>query len=92
MRHGTKRLGRRAIIGVFGDSSIWVPFSQADSCMSIKHQIDAVAQKEERSGLLASKQLINDDGLVSHLGFNAVTNNSRQVELRLLPKIQNQTK
>jgi hypothetical protein len=44
-----KRLGRRAIVGVFGDSSMWVPFSQADSCMAIKHRIDAVAQKEERS-------------------------------------------
>ena len=44
-----KRLGRRAIIGVFGDSMMWVPFSQADSCLAIKNRIDAVAHTEERS-------------------------------------------
>ena len=44
-----KRLGRRAIIGVFGDSMMWVPFSQADSCLTIKNRIDAVALTEERS-------------------------------------------
>ena len=60
-----KRLGRRAIIGVFGDSSMWVAFSQADSCMSIKHQIDAVAQKEDRSknGALAIPQYKNGIGV-----------------------------
>jgi TROVE domain len=44
-----KKLGRRAIIGVFGDSLIWVKFNQADSCLAIKNQIDAIAQREERS-------------------------------------------
>jgi hypothetical protein len=44
-----KKLGRRALIGVFGDCMIWVPFSQADSCLSIKRQLDAIAQREERS-------------------------------------------
>ena len=60
-----KRLGRRAIVGVFGDSSMWVPFSQADSCMAIKHRIDAVAQKEERSmnGALAIPQFKNGPGV-----------------------------
>lgn len=44
-----KKLGRRAIIGVFGDCLIWVTFNQADSCLAIKNQIDAIAQHEERS-------------------------------------------
>ena len=44
-----KRLGRRAVVGVFGDSSMWVSFSQADSCLAIKNKIDSVAQLEERS-------------------------------------------
>lgn len=44
-----KKLGRRAIIGVFGDSMMWVPFSADDTCLAIKHRIDAVAQREERS-------------------------------------------
>ena len=53
-----KKLGRRAIIGVFGDSLIWVKFNQADSCLAIKNQIDAIAQREERSehGALAIPQ------------------------------------
>jgi hypothetical protein len=44
-----KRFGRNAIIGVFGDSAIWVPFNQSDSAISIKEKIDSVAQREERS-------------------------------------------
>lgn len=44
-----KRYGRRAMIGVFGDSFMWVPFSQADSALSIKKKIDSIAQREERS-------------------------------------------
>jgi len=44
-----KRLGRRCIVGVFGDSLIWVPFSQADSTLRIKEIIDAKAQREDRS-------------------------------------------
>ena len=44
-----KRLGRRAVVGVFGDSSMWVSFSQADTSLAIKNQIDSVAQTEERS-------------------------------------------
>lgn len=60
-----KRLGRRAIVGVFGDSSMWVPFSQADSCMAIKHQIDAVALTEERSknGALAIPEYQKGSGV-----------------------------
>ncbi|MGH7175395.1 MAG: TROVE domain-containing protein, partial [Minisyncoccia bacterium] len=44
-----KRLGRRCIVGCFGDSVVWVPFSQADSTLRIKEIIDAKAQTEERS-------------------------------------------
>ncbi len=60
-----KRLGRRALVGVFGDSSMWVPFSQADSCLEIKRQIDSVAQKEERSrnGALAIPQFKKGAGV-----------------------------
>lgn len=44
-----KRMGRKAMIGVFGDSLMWVPFSESDSCMAIKKQIDKVAKEDERS-------------------------------------------
>jgi hypothetical protein len=44
-----KRQGRNAIVGVFGDSLIWVPFAQNDSTLTIKKKIDSVAQVEERS-------------------------------------------
>lgn len=50
-----KRFGRKTLVGVFGDSAIWVPFSEADSCMAIKDKIDSVAQREDRkkNGALA---------------------------------------
>src|SRR5262249_34524819 len=44
-----KKLGRRAVIGVFGDSMIWVLFSPEESTLSIKTKIDSIAQHEERS-------------------------------------------
>lgn len=44
-----KRFGRRAIVGVFGDSLIWVPFNATDSTISIKKMIDAKAQTEDRT-------------------------------------------
>jgi hypothetical protein len=44
-----KKMGRNAKMGVFGDSLVWVPFNAADSCLTIKQKIDAVAQTEERS-------------------------------------------
>ena len=44
-----KRFGRRAKVGVFGDSFIWVPFSEADSCMATKKKIDSVATSEDRT-------------------------------------------
>jgi hypothetical protein len=43
-----RRLGSRAVIGVFGDVGIWVPFSPEDDCLAIKARIDAVAQTEDR--------------------------------------------
>jgi hypothetical protein len=44
-----RKVGRRALVGVFGDSLVWVPFDPAASCLAIKEQIDALAQREERS-------------------------------------------
>jgi hypothetical protein len=44
-----RRLGRRAVVGVFGDSLVWVPFDPAESCLAVKARIDALAQREERS-------------------------------------------
>lgn len=60
-----KRMGRRVIAGVFGDSSIWIPFSQADSCLAIKNQIDSIAQREPRKkyGALAIPQYQGGQGV-----------------------------
>lgn len=60
-----KKLGRRAILGVFGDSMIWVPFSHEESTLSIKTMIDSVAQSEERSnyGALAIPQFLKGQGV-----------------------------
>ena len=60
-----KRFGRRALIGVFGDSAIWVPFSQADSALTIKAKVDAVAQTEERSknGALGFPRYLRGQGV-----------------------------
>lgn len=44
-----KRFGLNCVVGVFGDSLVWVPFSVADSTMQIKRTIDSKAQIEERS-------------------------------------------
>lgn len=43
-----KRFGRRTLIGVFGDSLVWVPFSESDSCMNIKARIEKVAIEDRR--------------------------------------------
>jgi len=48
-----KRFGRRAMMGVFGDCLIWVPFSPSDSCMAIKKYIDQCAQSGDRGKLKA---------------------------------------
>ena len=60
-----KRLGCNAMMGVFGDSLIWVPFNATDSCLSIKDKIDSVAQREERSknGALAIKGFTRGAGV-----------------------------
>jgi hypothetical protein len=60
-----KKLGSRAIIGVFGDSMIWVPFSQEESTLSIKSKIDSIAQHEERSnyGALAIPHYQKGEGV-----------------------------
>jgi len=53
-----KRVGRRATVGVFGDSLVWVPFDPERSCLDVKKHIDALAQTEERGehGALAIPQ------------------------------------
>jgi hypothetical protein len=50
-----KRLGRRATVGVFGDCLMWVPFSQADSALTIKRTIEEYAKTKDRrtAGALA---------------------------------------
>ena len=60
-----KKMGRRAIVGAFGDSLVWVPFNQADSCLTIKDKIDSLAQREERSknGALAIPQYTHGPGV-----------------------------
>jgi len=60
-----KRFGRRAIVGVFGDSLIWVPFNQTDSTISIKKMIDAKAHVENRqsNGALAFSQYKKGQGV-----------------------------
>src|SRR5205809_8038873 len=60
-----KKLGRRAIIGVFGDSMVWVPFSQEESTLAIKTKIDSIAQEEERNkyGALAIPDFKNGVGV-----------------------------
>ncbi len=60
-----KKLGERAIIGVFGDCLMWVPHALEDTCLAIKHRIDAVAQREERSqnGALAIPQYRTGQGV-----------------------------
>jgi hypothetical protein len=42
-----KKLGRRVKIGVFGDMLVWVPFSQADTCLAIHEQVKKCAQSDD---------------------------------------------
>ena len=42
-----KKLGRRVKIGVFGDMLVWVPFSQADTCLAIHEQVKKCAQTDD---------------------------------------------
>lgn len=59
-----RRLGSRALIGVFGDVGIWVPFAPEDGCLAIKARIDAVAQTEDRrtNGALGIPDFVNAKG------------------------------
>jgi hypothetical protein len=44
-----RRLGPRVLLGVFGDSLIWVPCEASDDCLAIKKRMDDLALREERS-------------------------------------------
>jgi hypothetical protein len=59
-----KRLGRRAVIGVFGDVGIWVPFAPEAGCLAIKERIDSVAQQEDRrrNGALGIPDFVHGKG------------------------------
>jgi hypothetical protein len=60
-----RRVGSRVLLGVFGDSLVWVPFGAADDCMAIKQRMDALAQRQERSahGALAIPQFQRGPGV-----------------------------
>ncbi len=60
-----RRVGSRAVLGVFGDSLVWVPFEAGDDCLAIKHRMDALARCEERSahGALAIPQFLHGPGV-----------------------------
>lgn len=60
-----RRLGRRAIVGLFGDSLVWVPFTEQEHCLAIKKRMDALAQTEERGahGALAIPQFRRGRGV-----------------------------
>lgn len=60
------RRGRERVhLGVFGDSLIWVPHGEEDTCMAIKERMDHLAQKAERSqhGALAIPQFLRGRGV-----------------------------
>jgi hypothetical protein len=60
-----RRMGSRAILGVFGDSLVWVPFSQGESCLTIKKRMDDLARTAERSehGALAIPEFRRGPGV-----------------------------
>jgi hypothetical protein len=60
-----KKLGRRATIGVFGDCYKEVPFSEVDSCMSIKTLVDHYGihydKRKSDSGYTGLPQMLIDN-------------------------------
>jgi hypothetical protein len=60
-----RRMGGRVLLGVFGDSFVWVPFTASDDCLAIKKRMDDLALTEERSrhGALAIPQFATGAGV-----------------------------
>lgn len=60
-----KRFGRKAIIGIFGDAYKQVAFSSADSTLSIKKEIERLAQDadREKEGFLAIPEFKRGRGI-----------------------------
>jgi hypothetical protein len=60
-----RRVGDRVLLGVFGDSLVWVPFTSSDDCLAIKQRMDDLALREERSrhGALAIPQFERGTGV-----------------------------
>lgn len=59
------RFGIRCLVGVFGDSLVWVPTTSKDTCLDIKNRIDEYATKDERSthGALAIPEYKRGQGV-----------------------------
>jgi hypothetical protein len=70
-----RRLGPRAVIGVFGDVGLWVPFTPEETCLTIKARIDAVAQVEDRreNGALGIPEFVNGKRWGGHQGVGGGT-------------------
>ena len=44
-----KKVGRKCMIGVFGDCAMWVPFSESDGCLNIMDKIEVFALTADRA-------------------------------------------
>jgi hypothetical protein len=44
-----KKVGRKCMVGVFGDCAMWVPFSEADGCLNIMDKIEDIATRADRT-------------------------------------------
>jgi hypothetical protein len=60
-----RRCGDRVLLGIFGDSLLWVPHTAGESCMQIMDRMQQLANVEERSrhGALAIPQYQHGPGV-----------------------------